>query len=89
VRDAATLEQLEVDWRAHVLPMDYGLQRWNSVRLSAEQTRRILNGLSVEAAQPGTGLVRAYDHGGQFFAVLRIDDTLGLLRPEKVLADAS
>ncbi len=82
--DAVTLEQLAGDWRARLLPMDFALQHWDAVQLSAEQTKRIQNGLSVETNQAYATLVRAYNDAGQFFAVLKFDAAQNVLRPEKV-----
>ena len=87
LRDAVSIEALAGDWRAHLLPMDFGLQHWDAVRLDAAQTRRILSGLSVEYDQPFKTLVRAYDNSGHFFAVLKLDAASGSLRPEKVFQD--
>jgi tRNA pseudouridine55 synthase len=87
LREAVSVEALAGDWRAHLLPMDFGLQHWDAVRLDAAQTRRILSGLSVEYDQPFKTLVRAYDNSGHFFAVLKLDAPSGSLRPEKVFQD--
>ncbi len=87
----ATLEQ-SVDWRDYLLPMDYGLQGWPAVYLTQTETQRILHGLAVEHAAPfgastSSALhLRAYDHTGQFIAVLTIDAARQTLRPEKVFA---
>ena len=76
MRDAVSIEALAGDWRAHLLPMDFGLQHWAAVRLDDAQIKRILNGLSVESNEQFATLV----------AVLKFDPAHGTLRPEKVFA---
>jgi tRNA pseudouridine55 synthase len=85
--DAVTPTQLEsaADWRAYLLPMDAGLLHWPQAQLSQSDAQRIRNGLAVATAMADAAqLVRAYDHTGQFFALLKCDSVQQVLRPVKV-----
>jgi tRNA pseudouridine55 synthase len=86
----AALERA-ADWRAYLLPMEYGLSAWPRVDLDGEQAARILNGLTIGlgAPLPAAALVRAHGPDGVLLAILRPDAASGDLRPEKVFKDAS
>ena len=90
--DAVAPETLEqaADWRAHLLPMDAGLQHWPAVALAAAEAQRIRTGLCVSCNEPctATTLLRAYDERAQFFAILRCEAAAQRFCPEKVFLDA-
>jgi len=91
IGDGVTLDALErtPDWRAHLLPMDYGLRDWARVDFDAEQYARVNNGLIVPWSVPAAGpaLVRAHAPDGAFFAIMRADAASNCLRPEKVFKE--
>jgi len=68
--------------RSRMLPLASAVSWLPSVRVTAEETRRLRNGLSVPASVEGD--VAVYDLAGTLIAVAHGAD--GILRPEKVLA---
>jgi tRNA pseudouridine55 synthase len=88
--DAVTPPQLEsaVDWRAYLLPMDAGLQHWPRLQLTQAEVQHIRHGLTIATDMAEVqSLVRAYDHTGQLFALLKHDSHQRVLRPEKVFSE--
>jgi tRNA pseudouridine55 synthase len=67
--------------RSRMLPLAAAVSWLPSVRVTAEEARRLRNGLSVPAT--GEGEVAAYDAARALIAVGRVD--AGALRPDKVM----
>ena len=88
------LDQLQAafargDWQRYLRAADAALADWPLVRLTADETARVLRGQSVpfERATPEDApdrLGRAYNPAGAFIAVLRADQQAGVWRPDKV-----
>ncbi|MBI5877817.1 MAG: tRNA pseudouridine(55) synthase TruB [Chloroflexi bacterium] len=91
IAEAVSLDVLEQspDWRAHLLPMEFGLRGWTRVDVDDAQAARVLNGMTVPWPLPeaGPALVRAHGPDGNFFAIMRADSAHACLRPEKVFKD--
>ncbi len=91
LEEAVPLHQLagraaDRNWETALLPLDWPLRHWPERRLSADETARVLNGMSVAAsgAPPAGQFARAYDPQGRLLAVLRAVDAAPLWQPVKV-----
>lgn len=91
LEDAVPLQQLagraaDHGWETALLPLDWPLRHWPERRLNADETARVLHGMSVAAdgAPPAGQFARAYDPQGRLLAVLRAVDAAPLWQPVKV-----
>lgn len=90
LEEAVTLDALKAafstgDWQRYLLPMDAALPDWPEMHLSAEEARRVLQGVALPLNAEQHGWARAYTAAGEFFAILRADPARRVWQPDKVL----
>jgi tRNA pseudouridine55 synthase len=97
IQQAQTLEQVKMHFAEEalgqiLLPPDSALSRLPAVDLSAEDVRRVRNGLSVKVSQAAWSdgeRVRGRDEKGNLIAVAEFNAAEGLLHPSVVIAGSS
>jgi tRNA pseudouridine55 synthase len=82
--DMLTIEQIEAQGRACLLPLDIALQHLQRIDLNAEETAAVKMGQKLDRSQPQTDLVRFYDENGTFFAVGEWLHDKQILKPKRV-----
>ncbi len=96
---AVSLERLEEAFQhgqeaMYLMPLDEALLDLPAMIVGAKERQRIVNGQAVEyppqhAGEDGANLCRAYDHEGEFLAIMAYQGpsgSHGLWRPKKVFA---
>ena len=99
LENAVSLQRLEEAFQhgqeaTYLTPLDEALLDWPAMIVRAEDRKRILNGHRVEypahdASQDGPRLCRAYDHDGEFLAIMVYEGpgkSHAMWRPKKVFA---
>jgi tRNA pseudouridine55 synthase len=82
--DMLTIEQIEAQGKACLLPLDIALQHLQRIDLNAAETAAVKMGQKVNRPQPETDLVRFYDENGTFFAVGEWLHDVRILKPKRV-----
>jgi tRNA pseudouridine55 synthase len=80
-----TLETIEADPEATLLPMDTPLGHLPAMSLNAEDTQTILRGGKLAVERPETDLVRFYDDQGRFIGVGEWQLEKQLLKPKRLV----
>ncbi|MFN2298867.1 MAG: tRNA pseudouridine(55) synthase TruB [Anaerolineales bacterium] len=89
VERATPLEELkrrflESTWEKVAMPASAVLEGWATVKLSAEETEKIRNGIAIPAPEGAAGRARAIAADGELLAVVEADTAAGTWRPKKV-----
>ncbi|MBD3777006.1 MAG: tRNA pseudouridine(55) synthase TruB [Thiotrichales bacterium] len=82
--DMLTIEQIEAQGKACLLPLDIALQHLQRINLNAAEIAAVKMGQKVNRPQPETDLVRFYDENGTFFAVGEWLHDVRILKPKRV-----
>lgn len=82
--DMLTIEQIEAQGKACLLPLDIALQHLQRINLNAAETAAVKMGQKVDRPQPETDLVRFYDENGTFFAVGEWLHDVRILKPKRI-----
>ncbi|MDR9497780.1 MAG: tRNA pseudouridine(55) synthase TruB [Hydrogenovibrio sp.] len=80
-----TLETIEADPEATLLPMDTPLGHLPAMALNAEDTQTILRGGKLAVDRPETDLVRFYDDQGRFIGVGEWQVEKNRLKPKRLV----
>ncbi|WP_028485462.1 tRNA pseudouridine(55) synthase TruB [Hydrogenovibrio halophilus] len=80
-----TLETIEADPEATLLPMDTPLGHLPAMALNAEDTQTILRGGKLAVDRPETDLVRFYDDQGRFIGVGEWQVEKSRLKPKRLV----
>jgi tRNA pseudouridine55 synthase len=92
VERATPLEELkrrflEGTWEKAAMPAGAVLEGWETVQLTAEEAKKIRNGIAVPAPRGAAGRARAISPDGELLAVLEADPVAGTWQPKKVFID--
>ena len=90
IEEAATLEMLERDPAAYVLPADMAIHDIRRAKCSAKQCDFLLQGRPVPFAGPNLtdgDVLRVYGPDGRLMGIVRYDEAHHILRPHKMFAD--
>ncbi|MDM8519346.1 tRNA pseudouridine(55) synthase TruB [Anaerolineales bacterium HSG6] len=91
--DAVTLEQLEIDWRTHLLPIDHAITHIPKIILNNTDYEHVQHGRKITLLFDQhkltmvnvRSMLRAYTPSGQFLAILTpVQEVENLWRPKKV-----
>ncbi|KUJ71977.1 tRNA pseudouridine(55) synthase TruB [Thiomicrospira sp. WB1] len=80
-----SLEEIERDPMATLLPMDTPLAHLQAMSLSAEEAELTLRGGKLAVPRPETDLVRFYEAQGQFIGVGEWQEAKSLLKPKRLV----
>ncbi|WP_296828572.1 tRNA pseudouridine(55) synthase TruB [uncultured Megasphaera sp.] len=90
IEEAATLEMLEANPEAYVLPADMAIHDLRRANCSEKQCSLLLQGRPVPFAGPNLkddDVLRVYGPDGRLMGIVRYDEQHHILRPHKMFAD--
>ncbi len=92
LEDSLTLDQLREAFGQgiadqYLIPLDYALEHFDSIKVDAASARRVINGISVVSKQPvSTPLARLYSDG-QIIALMERSGEPDVWKPKKVFVN--